>query len=404
MSRLAVALEDLIAPLDLDGFFERYWEEDRLHVHRNQSGFYNHLFSLSDVDRWLMSTRDGDPDSILIAPPEGTVGGSKKYRPGEISIDEVYDLFSRGYSIVLNGLERNWHPMSPLIGALGNIFCADIGINVYLTPEGSRTFSVHIDDHDVFVLQVYGAKDWRLHEFEHLPNRRLDYRKDLDFPGYWHRPEDSPLLEEMRLSEGDLLYIPRGMPHCAVAKDMTSLHITVSINGYYWTDLLKAALEQSCFDAPLLRKTLPPRFVSDPAIRQGMRDDFKAALAAFQDIASFDDALKVMMRRRVRAQDYPRDGHLTQLVRLKEVTVESEVKRRDGILCMVEHSDEYSSSTIRFGKAHIRGPRKLLRALEFIRDNERFKVGTLPGLDDKSKVVLTRRLIREGMLRLVDSQ
>jgi hypothetical protein len=39
-------------------------------------------------------------------------------------------------------------------------------------------------------------------------------------------------------------------------------------------------------------------------------------------------------------------------------------------------------------------------ALEHVRDHERFRVRDLPGtLDDDSKVVLVRRLVREGLLR-----
>jgi hypothetical protein len=38
-------------------------------------------------------------------------------------------------------------------------------------------------------------------------------------------------------------------------------------------------------------------------------------------------------------------------------------------------------------------------ALEHIRDHESFQVRDLPGLDDGGRVVLVRRLVREGLLR-----
>jgi hypothetical protein len=40
--------------------------------------------------------------------------------------------------------------------------------------------------------------------------------------------------------------------------------------------------------------------------------------------------------------------------------------------------------------------------MEFIRDHPRFKVAELPDLDNQSKQVLVRRLIREGLLRFAE--
>jgi hypothetical protein len=39
--------------------------------------------------------------------------------------------------------------------------------------------------------------------------------------------------------------------------------------------------------------------------------------------------------------------------------------------------------------------------MEFVRDHERFRVGDLaPWLDDTSRLVVARRLVREGLLRI----
>ena len=65
--------------------------------------------------------------------------------------------------------------------SLSESFCAQIGVNVYLTPKGSQTFPVHVDEHDVFVLQVQGEKIWRLYEMQELTVMRRDYKADL-FP------------------------------------------------------------------------------------------------------------------------------------------------------------------------------------------------------------------------------
>ena len=405
MESITQSFEKLIAPVDPSEFFKRYWERQYLHLERDQPGLYDHLFSIDDVDRWILATSTLDrADAILVAAPEGSEISMQKYRAGELPIEVAYDNFATGHSLVLNQLESTWQPLSRLTEMLGEVFCARIGVNAYLTPVGSKTFPVHIDNHDAFILQVDGEKVWQLHQFEHLPVFYLEYKQDLKLPSYWNRPATFPFLVELRLRPGDLLYIPRGMPHCAVAKDAPSLHLTASINPLYWTDFLKAAVEQACFDAPILRRALPPRFVSAPEVREEMRRDFSTALESFNEKVSFEDTLGVVMRRRVRLHGYPQDGHLGQLLRLAEVTVGSLVERRPGILCMVESSDQQGVCRIRFGAGYVEGPHRLRATMEFVRDHESFRVSELPGLDDQGKTVLARRLVRAGLLRLTEDR
>jgi hypothetical protein len=289
-----------------------------------------------------------------------------------------------------------------LVKALGKAFAANIGVNMYLTPKGSRTFSLHTDDHDVFVLQVQGEKIWRLHELRNLTVMRLDYKPDLAFTPEWGESRlEGPLLTELTMRPGDVLYVPRGMPHCAVAKDSTSLHLTVSITPLYWMDFLKAAVEQAAVHASALRRALPVGFVEQPEAVEAMHREFFEVMRTFQEKLSFDATVDVLTRNRVRIHGYPQDGHFAQLNALESLGLDSELERRAGILCAVHHFED-KFSNIRFGTRHVRGPARLRQAFEFIRDTERFRVSEVPGLDDQSRLVITRRLIREGLLRFAE--
>jgi len=403
MARAAHDFESLISPLIPQEFFAEYWEKKHLHIQRSQEGFYETIFSLDDVDRWIMLTRTGSLNSIKVMPPEISPGGVRSYRPQDVSIDVLYDYFAQGHSIVLNNLQDSWLPLTQVVERLQAALCADIGVNAYLTPQGSQTLPVHLDDHDVLILQVYGEKIWRLHTLEMLSVRRLDYKKDLLYPPSWGPKRlETPLLEELRLEPGDLLYIPRGMPHCAKARDSASFHLTVSINPLYWTDFLQAAVEQASVHAAHLRQALPIGFVNDSAAGAAMARQFVEVLRAFNESVSFDEAMEVVKRSRVRSCGFPRDGHFTQLAELQKIKTGTMVKRRASILCMVESADHQSA--IRFGGREVRGPANLRQALEFICNiQEAFQVAEIPGLDDPSKLVLARRLVREGLLRLVEA-
>jgi ribosomal protein L16 Arg81 hydroxylase len=400
MERDVESFGDLISPLPVDEFFAKYWEKTFVHL-QNEPGRFSY-FSLRDIDTWLASVRSGQPDSVVIKGPAGAETRTEKHRPGEISVDAVYAALARGCSLVLNHME-DWPSLLGLVKTLGRDFHADIGVNAYLTPKGSRTFSIHTDEHDVLILHLEGEKIWHLHEFSVL-QIGFSEKKNLHFSSEWHGRTRTPQLAEICLKPGDVLYIPRGMPHYAVAKDSACLHLTVSITPLYWMDFLKIAAEQAAVYSQDLRRSLPPGFVDSEEICERMRHTFQQVMKAFQEVTSFDEVLAVVKRNRAAFQGYPSDGHFTQLVEPEELTLESEVERRRGVLCVVDEvldRERNPKSAIWFANQQISGPVHLRRALEFIRDHARFRVSEIPGLDQEGQLTLVRRLITEGLLRRV---
>ncbi len=398
MKQAAESFSDLIAPLSVEEFFTGYWEKRFLHL-RNPPSRFSDYFSLRDVDGWLTSVRPGLPDGILITAPEGAEARTEKYRNRDVGVEVAYTALSRGSSLVLNHME-DWPSLLGLVKALGREFHADIGVNAYLTPKGARTFPIHTDEHDVLILHLEGEKVWRLHEFS-LLQIPLSQKKNLQFPQEWYGRTKTPQLAEIRLKPGDLLYIPRGMPHYAVAQDTACLHLTVSITPLYWMDFLRIAAECAAAHSQELRKALPPGFVDSEEICGRMRSTFPEVMKAFQDV-SFDEVLATVKRNRATFQGFPPDGHFAQLLNTEEITADSEVARRRDVLCVVDEvfdHDRNPQAAILFADQRVSGPLHLRRAFEFIRDHPQFRVNEIPGLDEKGQLTLARRLIREGLLQ-----
>ena len=46
---------------------------------------------------------------------------------------------------------------------------------------------------------------------------------------------DSPLLEDLKMAEGDLLYLPRGFIHQAECTEEASLHLTLTVPSHDFT-------------------------------------------------------------------------------------------------------------------------------------------------------------------------
>ncbi len=394
-----IFLEDLISPIEPARFFAEYWEKRRLFVERGDPSFYSRLFTLEDVDRALLVARSCPEDVLSVVPPQGSGKERQQLPVARISRAQVYQAFAEGSTIRIGGVDRFCPPLALFHAALSQRLSAEISINLYLTPPSSQGYVAHYDSHDVFILQLHGAKRWHLGE------------PIYELPGLRHVPSACPrqtiantsphLSENVLLRAGDLLYLPRGVYHKPVAEEESSLHLTVGVHPVYWGDLLARAVEFVALNHLPLRKGLPPGFASDPEARRGMAETFAELVQVFAREAPFEEALRNLIRERCLSELYPADGHFASLDRLDSVNMGTLLEKRLGLTCSVEIANE--SALIHFGPSSVSGPQELAPVFEFVRDRQRFRVGELPGaLSDSSKAVLARRLIREGLLRFAD--
>jgi bifunctional lysine-specific demethylase and histidyl-hydroxylase NO66 len=103
----------------------------------------------------------------------------------------------------------------------------------------AQGFAPHFDDVDVYVLQVEGAKRWRV--YPPLSGHALPRYSSRDFAD----DEIGAPLRTVVLRPGDLLFLPRGTIHQADAlQDAHSMHLTVSAGQRHsWADFLDVAVK-----------------------------------------------------------------------------------------------------------------------------------------------------------------
>lgn len=393
---LAASFADLIAPTSTEDFFADYWETTFLHV-RHAPGRFAGYFSLRDIAAWVSSTRSG---VVFVLLPEDEGVRFEIHQAQDLTPGAVLGNFRRGFAQILKQL-ADWPPLQGLVHHLGRVFHAEVRVNAFLTPAGARTHPTYTANDDILVLQLEGEAVWRLHELS-LLQLDLSQKKNLEFPEEWQRRTEAPILAEVRLRPGDLLFIPRGMPHHLTPPDGTSLHLSIYITPLSWMGFLKVAAEYAAVHSQELRRALPPGFVESEEICDRMRSTFQEVMRVFQEV-SFDGVLAAVKRNRVALQGFPCDGQFEDLAGAEGLSVDSEVERRPDVLCTVEEvfdaEQNRRKSTLFFGDGRLSGPQHLQRALEFIRDHKRFHVSEIPGLDEKGQLVLARRLIAEGLLR-----
>jgi len=142
----------------------------------------------------------------------------------------LHERLREGCSLVLDAVDELHGPVEELARDLESVFHAHVQVNMYASWTPREGFGTHWDDHDVVVLQLEGAKRWRIHG----PTRVDPLHRDLEAPA---RPEGEPLAEIV-LRAGDMLYLPRGWWHAVSATEGRSLHLTCGLQTTTGADLL----------------------------------------------------------------------------------------------------------------------------------------------------------------------
>jgi hypothetical protein len=384
----SAALARAISPVGVEEFADEYWETRPLHVERNEAGRFDELLSASDTERLITEPGLRHPAFRLVK------AGARldvrdyttdlRWRPvpftGTADVGRVLAEFEGGATVVLQGLHLNWTPLARYCRELESWLGHPVQANAYLTPRGSQGLPVHHDTHDVFVLQVSGSKRWLVYEPAlELPLKHQRYEPELGAPG-------DPVAD-LVLSPGDTLYLPRGWLHEALTSDEDSLHVTIGVNVYTWIDALRAALD-ACEDDAEFRRSAAGATPRDLLDR----------------LASRLSPELVARARRERLVDSRRpilDGQMKQLRALDRLGLDSVVERRPSVLAdLVAQNGRvelaFEGKRVTF-PAHVRATLDQL-----VTGVVQTRVADLPGdLDEAGRLVLVRRLVREGFLQVV---
>jgi bifunctional lysine-specific demethylase and histidyl-hydroxylase NO66 len=298
---------------------------------------------------------------------------------GVIDARAVFDELADGATLVFQSMHRYWAPLADYCRGLELALGHPVQANAYITPPGAQGFGAHEDEHDVFVLQSHGTKEWRVHERHDLP------------------PSRPPVIDAL-LSTGDSLYIPSGFPHSASTQEQASVHITIGILAVTWAAAVREALRVVESD-PAFHESLPLRFsVDDGAFADEVGRRLEQVGSAVAEIDPV--AMARRLRRKVLTTRQPLlRGQIHRLLALDEVGDQSVVTRRRGSMCVLETID--GELSVLLGDRDLRMPSRLEPAMSLLASGGSVVVSDLPGLDDAGRLVLVRRLIREGLLEVI---
>ncbi|MFN2490413.1 MAG: cupin domain-containing protein [Actinomycetota bacterium] len=306
----------------------------------------------------------------------------------------VLNHLAQGATVVLQALHRYWEPVTRFCRELELDLTHPVQINIYLTPPASRGLDVHYDTHDVFVLQVAGAKHWKV------------YGSAIDLPLAHQRrkgsyPEPGEAQIDIELAPGDCLYIPRGFLHAAETATSESAHMTVGILTYTWMDVLKAATEKATNEV-FLRDALPPGFAHAPADMESRARAVMKEVAAWIERSPVDELMESVAERFWSGRPPLLTGQLQEVLAIDRLGDDSLVRRRAGAVCRLALEGDELVALL--GDRRLSMPAHVEGVMRQILDCSEFKIDELAShLDGPSRIVLVRRLIMEGLLEQTPS-
>ena len=375
---------------DVAEFSSKYWgRRPLLHTPNDGTDTFDDVFSLQALDE-LVAHGARLPairmvaDGVALAPSQFC----SATRLGGRDLDDVVDpvkvigRLADGATLVMQSLHRTSKAVGDFVTRLQDELSHPVQANAYLTPPDAVGLAEHSDLHDVLAVQLHGSKRWWVDG-----------------------------LGDVTMRRGDVMYVPRGIRHRAGTTTETSLHLTIGIIRV----TARQVIERILRDAPgSLDQPLPIGY-RDPSRRDALARDLHAALATALDlIGSTDVGAVVDQEQSRRLARPPMAGRISSHVQLEELDADVVIQWSAPQECLAQavdevdgrrrhgdglHSDDDvpapAALTVHLGDRTLTMPITAQDALRALSDGRPIRVGDLPGLDEPSRIVLAKRLVRE---------
>lgn len=238
----------MLSPLSVKDFFKNFWRKQPLHLVKETD--LNKILKLEEINAYFGG-------NAIVYPFVRLIGNGCEIDKENYSIDPggkfnlldkgaAFKLFEEGNTIAIQAAQCQFKNLNKYVHTMEKELGMAVNANVYITPSNSKGFSPHLDTHEVLVLQVLGSKMWNIYDLpiaapikgmELGPEQREFYLKE--------KP-----VHNIKVEQGDLLYIPRGVVHDAYCEGEMSIHITFGLSPLLRLDVAKSlikALERKAF-------------------------------------------------------------------------------------------------------------------------------------------------------------
>ena len=265
-------LEKLIKPYTLGKFLSENWAKQGIFIPGDRPDKFHSYFSWQQLNELLNFHHFQDLDlrfvlDSKVLPPCDPKNWVKRCREGaSLSVSKVQDRVKSLGDLSWAIQQELGHPA--------------VHANIYCSWPDRQGFNNHFDSHEVFVLQIDGQKEW----FVFDDTVKYPYRDEKS--DFYTPPKGDPYIHNV-LNPGDLLYIPRGHWHYAIAREQPSLHVTIGILCFTGRDALAwlfKKLQATLQNEDTIRQNLPfMPYGSTHNLETHVRQIFNSVLLTLQE-------------------------------------------------------------------------------------------------------------------------
>ena len=256
------SFDAIMAPLGAERFFAEYEGKQPLHLKGAADKFaavmtwarLNDLLGQATI--WSHNTLklllDKEPiPAARYCTTEIDRNGGQVLRPNS---SKVKEYLRRGATLVANDIDH----LSPALTAFADTMEGTLGGkvqgNLYLSSRRRAGFGAHFDTHDVYAVHVEGTKTWHIYEGRALDPIAHPLFKTLSREH--HEQAKGAKVRDVHMEPGDLLYLPRGQYHDALADEGGTVHIAFGVTYPIGFDVMTLLFDRVAAE-PEFRANLP---------------------------------------------------------------------------------------------------------------------------------------------------
>lgn len=396
--RKTPTLDKLLQPITTQQFFAEYFEKKHLIIRGRDRHHYDDILNINDLDVFFQNRQTAASGIDLVKEGQAIPIRAWAYlnsneRLGYLANNhKLLAQYNDGATIILSSAEGSIPKLSDFHLNVEHELDFRCQCNLYLTPGSSRGFDLHHDDHDVFILQTMGTKLWKVYDAKvSLPTDKWSH-----LGPYTEDELDEP-IEEFVLEEGDLLYIPRGLIHCACTTNEASAHVTLGLHPVCIYELLKALVKKA-EDLEELRESAPFGLNvgrSNGELESLLREKFGELLQE----TDIDDLLTMRrgMNRQARAR--PMAGRFSSMFQIDSIGLTTVLTREPAMEYQLLDSPEDNTVKVILPGRELPFPAFMKNSIESLLNATQLSVQDISGLiTDSGRVELAKTLVKEGAL------
>ena len=254
--------DDIMAPIGKQAFMADYEGKKPLHLKGAADKFANVMSwpllndLLGQATIWsgqslmLVLDKETVPAPQYCDPAVGRDGGPVQ-RPDP---SKVQSYLQKGATLVANDIDNLSEGLTAFSRSMEEALGGKVQGNLYCSSKRRQGFAAHFDTHDVFAVHVEGTKTW--HIYEGVAEHPIAHPMFKTLGRDHHEKAKGKLLMDVKMEPGDLLYLPRGQYHDALADEGGAVHIAFGVTYPIGMDVMSMLFDK-VLAKPIFRANLP---------------------------------------------------------------------------------------------------------------------------------------------------